>query len=151
MCFNFTNGYERCYSCGHGEQLLDAVCRSPTASPTEQLHHALRWYKRLGGEAARRLTVELAAVLWRHLAGHEGCVARAARAGDAFDLVTTVPSVDAARDQHHPLRQIVGDITGPTRERHERLLTRSKKLVAARAFDGEKYESTRGCTAVRCC
>jgi predicted phosphoribosyltransferase len=143
VCFNFTNGYERCYACAHGELWLDAVCPISYSVAREQLHHALRWYKRLGGEAARRLTMELAAVLWRHLAVHERCVVRAAGVEGAFDLVTTVPSVDAARDEHHPLRHIVADITGPTRERHERLLTRSSKLVAARAFDREKYEPTR--------
>lgn len=143
VCFNFTNGYTRCYACAHGELWLDAVCPISYSIAREQLHHALRGYKRLDGEAARRLTVELAAVLWRHLASHESCLARAARAAKAFDLVTTVPSADARRDEHHPLRRIVGEIVGPTRERHERLLKRSAKTVAPRAFDGEKYEATR--------
>ena len=55
--------------------------RSRTASRREQLHHVLRGYKRRAGATARRFTVELAAVLWRHLEAHERCVARAARHG----------------------------------------------------------------------
>ncbi len=80
VCFNFTNGYARCYACGHGELWLDAVAPISYSVAREQLHHALGGYKRLGGEVARRFTVELAAVLWRHLAHHEPCVARAAGA-----------------------------------------------------------------------
>jgi hypothetical protein len=143
VCFNFTNGYTLCYACAHGQQRLDAMCPVSYSVAREQLHHALRGYKRLGGEAARRLTVELAAVLWRHLADHERCVAGAAGVGGPFALVTTVPSADPQRDEHHPLRRIVGELVGPTRARHERLLKRSGKAVATRAFDAEKYEATR--------
>jgi hypothetical protein len=143
VCFNFTNGYTRCYACAHGERWLDAVCPISYSVAREQLHHALRGYKRLDGEAARRLTVELAAILWRHLAAHETCVARATGTSPPFEVVTTVPSADPRRDEHHPLQRIVGEIVGPTRERHERLLRRSAKPVAVRAFDGEKYEATR--------
>ncbi len=79
LCFNFTDGYERCYGCAHAEHWLDAVCPISYSVAGEQLHHALKGYKRLTGEPARRLTVELAAVLWRHLASHEQCIAQAAR------------------------------------------------------------------------
>jgi hypothetical protein len=143
VCFNFTNGYERCYACAHGELWLDVVCPISYSVAREQLHRALWGYKRLEGEAARRLTVELAAVLWRHLARHEPCVAQAAGLDGGFDLVTTVPSVDREREEHHPLRHIVGDLVGPTRDRHETLLRRSAKPVECRAFDGGKYEPTR--------
>jgi hypothetical protein len=141
VCLNFTDGYERCYSCSHGELWLDAVCPISYSVAHEQLHHALWGYKRLGGEVARRLTVELAAVLWRHLAGHERCLARAAGTVDAFDLVTTVPSTDGDRDDAHPLRHIVAEVIGPTSDRHERVLSRTTRPVDPRAFDPEKYEA----------
>jgi predicted amidophosphoribosyltransferase len=142
-CFNFTDGYERCYACAHGELWLDVMAPISYSVAGEQLHRALWGYKRLDGEIARRLTVELAAVLWRHLALHERCIANCAGAGDAFDVVTTVPSTDPRRDEHHPLRTIVAELAGPTRGRHERILARTDKAVDSRAFDADKYAATR--------
>jgi hypothetical protein len=142
VCFNFTNGYSRCYACTHGETWLDVVSPVSYSVAREQLHHALASYKRLTGEVARRLGAELAAVLWRYLAEHEECVARAAGT-TAFDLVTTVPSGERERDECHPLRRIVGEIVGPTRNRHERLLERSAVDVPAREFHCDKFQALR--------
>jgi predicted amidophosphoribosyltransferase len=141
-CFNFTRGYDRCYACAHNAEWLDVVAPISYSVAREQLHHALAKYKRLTGEVARRLGVELAAVLWRFLADHERCVARAAGAAK-FELVTTVPSGDRERDEPHPLRWMVGEVVGPTRERHERLLRRSSAEVSAREFNATKYEAGR--------
>jgi hypothetical protein len=141
-CFNFTRGYDRCYACSHGELSLAAVAPISYSVGGEQLHHALRGYKCLGGEVARRLTVELAAVLWRFLSVHERCIARAADAAD-FRLATTVPSGDRSRDPVHPLRQIVGELVGPTRERYEPLLRRSDLDVGVRQVYAGKFEPTR--------
>jgi predicted amidophosphoribosyltransferase len=137
-CFNFTRGFERCYACAHTEQHLDLVVPISYSVAQEQLHRALAGYKRLGGEVARRLTVELAAVLWRFLAEHEQCLAGAADI-DSFALVTTVPSSDKDRDENHPLRHIVGELVGPTRDRYERLLRRSDEEIEARVFQTNKY------------
>ena len=110
-CFNFTRGYGRCYACTHNEPRLDAVAPISYSVAREQLHHALAHYKRLSGDVARRLTVELAAVLWRYIAQHEPCLAKAAGV-ERFEVVTTVPSGERARDEQHPLRHIVGDLIG---------------------------------------
>jgi predicted amidophosphoribosyltransferase len=156
ICFNFTDGYSRCYACAHGELWLDAVAPISYSVAREQLHHALASYKRLGGEVARRLTAELAAVLWRHLVEHEKCVARAADV-EQFDLVCTVPSGDRDRDhdhdqdqdqdqdhdKHHPLRRIVGELVAPIRDRHEPLLQRSAVDVPARQFSPDKFRPRR--------
>ncbi len=142
VCFNFTTGYERCYACAHGQPWLDALAPISYSIAREQLHHTLASYKRLQGEIARRFTVELAAVLWRFLSHHEACVAAAVGA-QRFDLVATVPSSDLARDDHHPLRTIVGELVGPTRARHQRLLRRTDTAVPARGFHRDKYESLR--------
>src|ERR1700716_3681541 len=75
VCFNFPAGYEQCYACANGSLLLDAVAPISYSVAHEQLHHALARYKRLSGEAARRLRLQLAAVLWRHLAMPQECVA----------------------------------------------------------------------------
>lgn len=137
-CFNLTDGYSRCYACAHGELWLDAIAPISYSVAREQLHHALASYKRLGGAIAHRLQVELAAVLWRHLAEHEQCVARCAGEA-AFELVATVPSGDTDRDRRHPLRRIVGELVGPTRERYERLLSRSPAPVSPRSFDRHRF------------
>jgi len=142
ICFNFTRGYERCYACAHGQSWLDAVAPVSYSVAREQLHHALASYKRLTGEVARRFQVELAAVLWRFLADHERCIAQAAGA-DGFALVTTVPSGDPGRDDAHPLRRIVGELVGPTRGRHERLLRRSSAKLGAREPSADRYQATR--------
>lgn len=140
-CFNFTAGFERCYACAYGRTVLDAVAPISYSIGHEQLHHALASYKRLEGDVAKRLGAILAAILWRFVAQHETCLAK--RAGvDHFDLVTTVPSGHATRDEHHPLRWIVGELVGPTRERHQRLLSRTHAEVPPRAFSHDKFEAT---------
>jgi len=141
-CFNFTDGYSRCYACDHGRSVLDAVAPISYSVAHEQLHHALASYKRLDGEVARRLGASLAAILWRFLAEHERCVARAAGT-DRFELVTTVPSGDRTRDDRHPLRWIVSELLAPTRNRHERLLQRTQDDVQPRTFSPSKFAATR--------
>ncbi|MHB8657107.1 MAG: hypothetical protein ACYC91_04000 [Solirubrobacteraceae bacterium] len=142
MCFNFTRGYSRCYACSHGPNWLETMVPISYSVAHEQLHHALAGYKRLGGEMARRLRVELAAVLWRHLRRHESCLEKATGV-TAFALVTTVPSSDRERDRRHPLRIIVGELVGPTRGRYERLLRRSEAQTSARVVDDHRYEPLR--------
>lgn len=143
ICFDFTAGYARCYNCTRNGLWLDAVAPISYSVGHEQLHHALAGYKRLEGEAGRRLTVELAAVLWRYLAEHERCIAHAVGT-EQFEIVATVPSGSRERDEHHPLRKIVGQLVDPTRTRHERLLRRSTAEVAERTPDARKYEAARG-------
>jgi hypothetical protein len=140
-CFNFTDGYTRCYACDHGRLVLDAVAPISYSVAREQLHHALASYKRLDGDVARRLGASLAAILWRFLSEHERCLAHAART-DGFELVTTVPSGDRDRDERHPLRWIVGELVAPTRDRYQRLLLRSDAEVDSRAFSPEKFIAT---------
>jgi predicted amidophosphoribosyltransferase len=137
-CFNLTDGYRYCYACTHQDASLDAFAPISYSVAHEQLHHALASYKRYAGSAARRLAVQLAAVLWRFLAAHETCLARAAGV-DSFPVVTTVPSGDRDRDQAHPLRWIAGEVVGVTRDRHQRLLRRSSCEVALRAFAPERF------------
>ena len=140
-----TDGYDRCYSCAHLPAMLDAVAPISYSVAHEQLHHALASYKRLSGEVARRLGLQLAAVLWRYLAAHETCLVRAVgiTASRRFHLVTTIPSGDRSRDEHHPLRWIVGEIVVPTRDRYERLLRRSDAPVEHRTFDQSKFDVIR--------
>src|SRR5436305_3848394 len=132
-CFNFTDGYHRCYACAHNEAWLDAVAPISYSPAHEQLNHVLATYKRQTGAVANRFAVDLAALLWRYLSRHERCLARAAET-KAFTVVTTVPSGSPQRDREHPLRRIVGELSAPTRPRHERLLKRSPVDAATHSF-----------------
>jgi predicted amidophosphoribosyltransferase len=144
ICLNLTDDYAECYACAHGTHRLDTVVPISYSVAREQLHHALASYKRLDGEVARRLQAQLAAVLWRFLAAHERCVAHATGIRQQrFDLVTTVPSGDRARDEPHPLRRIVSELVAPTRDRHQRLLQRSDNATEPREFDPDKFTPRR--------
>jgi hypothetical protein len=88
--------------CRHNARYTDAVLPISYSVHFGQLHTNLAGYKRSGQQAAARLRLQLAAVLWRFLEEHEECLAEAAGT-DAFELVTTVPSGSAERDATHPL------------------------------------------------
>jgi predicted amidophosphoribosyltransferase len=127
---------------------LDAVAPISYSVAHQQLHHTLASYKRLGGDAGRRLTVALAAVLWRYLDGHEACIARAAGCATAFDIVTSVPprrSV-AAPGVEHPLERLVGRLCSPTRDRYARLLEANQAETGEHEFDRERFAATRDLT-----
>jgi hypothetical protein len=116
VCMTFTDGPDTCYPCGWEPRFADAVLPISYSVHFGQLHTALAQYKRTRGTVARRLQMELAAVLWRFLRERERCLAQ--NAGVAgFDLVTAVPSSDPARDAAHPLRRIVRTDVGATRDR----------------------------------
>jgi len=142
VCHTFTEGYATCFPCGFGEQFADAMVPISYSEHFGQLHTNLAAYKRASEWAARPVRMQLAAVLWRFLALHEPCIARAAGARH-FSLVTTVPSGSIERDAQHPLREIVSAIVEPTRDRFERLLMRSGTAVADRVVDPLKYSPTR--------
>jgi hypothetical protein len=81
-------------------------------------------------------------VLWRFLRDHEPCLARRVEV-ERFQLVTTVPSGDQARDATHPLPHIVGELVGHTADRYRRLLARSGTPVGERAIDPGKFSPTK--------
>jgi predicted amidophosphoribosyltransferase len=141
-CFNLTDGYELCFACEHGGDSIDVVAPLSYSLAGGQLHHALAGYKRLPAAWARTLTRQLAAVLWRHLALHEPCLARAAGA-EGFTLVTWVPSGDPAREEIQPLQEIVGRLVEPTRERCAPLLRRTGHPVRLHSFSPDRFTATR--------
>jgi len=141
-CLNLTAGYDRCYACDHMPSLLAAVVPISYSVAGEQLHHALAGYKRRSGAAARRLELGIAAVLWRFLARHEGCVARAAGVA-SFPVVTIVPSSNRSREGEQRLRAIVGELVMPTRQRFQAVLQRSEAEADRHEFNAEKYQALR--------
>lgn len=139
VCFNLTDGYGRCYACAHGGRWLDVVAPISYSVAGEQLHHALASYKRRSGPAARYFALGLAAVLWRHLAAHERCVALAA-AVDSFPVVTTVPSNEPTREHPQALERLVRELVVPVQTRFERLLCRSATPAEPHRFSPDRYE-----------
>jgi hypothetical protein len=141
-CFDLIGASGGCSRCAHFGGWVDAAVPISYSVGGGQLHHALANYKRLAGPPARFLMVGLAAVLWRHLALHEPCLARAAGVG-SFNVVTTVPSSDCARQESHPLQRLVGELVAPVRARYEPLLRRTGAVVTPHQFTIHKYEATR--------
>jgi predicted amidophosphoribosyltransferase len=138
-CFDLIEEtHTRCHRCLRDTGWIDAAVPVSYSVAHEQLHHALRAYKRLPDSLARRFQIELAAVLWRYLETHEACLARAAETA-SFELVTAVPSGAQKTEDAHPLGRMLGTLIGPTRDRYEPLLTRSGAETKARAFSPEKF------------
>ena len=150
VCLTFTEGRGTCYPCGWEARFADVVLPISYSVHFGQLHIALAQYKRTPGTVGRRLQMELAAVLWRFLRQHEGCLAGAARVS-SFNCVTTVPSSDRERDDSHPLRRIVGADVGATRNRYTPLLARSGTPVPDRTVDPGKYSPSRDLRGDRFC
>jgi predicted amidophosphoribosyltransferase len=137
-CFDLTDGGTRCFHCSHDAAFVDAMGAISYSIGGEQLHYALAGYKRYTGTPARHFTAGLAAILWRHLADHEACLARVAGV-TRFDVVSTVPSSDAVRDETHPLHRLVGELVKPLAPRYERLLRRTSTDVIPHRFHAERY------------
>lgn len=142
VCLTFTEGYTTCYHCGFDQQFLDGVLPISYSVHLGQLHTTLYSYKRGEHAIARRFQAELSAVLWRFLVDHEACLASHLEI-PGFDIITTVPSSLAERDESHPLRHMVGSFVQPTRGRYERLLLRAQAEVADRTVDPDKYSAQR--------
>ncbi|MET9099254.1 hypothetical protein [Streptomyces antibioticus] len=138
-------GYPTCWQCQKardvlGEGVADVVVPLSLALKGEQYANELWRYKNTAGPQQQHFRMGLAAVLWRFLALHEGCIAYGcALAG--FDTVTTVPSTSGRG--YHPLRDMVAEIVGVTRERYRDLLTPTSDASAlARAVSAERYMSS---------
>jgi predicted amidophosphoribosyltransferase len=139
-CFNLTDGYARCFSCTRWGRWLDAVGPISYSISGGLLHFALARYKRRDDAIAQRFSAQLEAVLWRHLGAHEGCLAAAAESR-GFDIVTSVPSSDRARDDDHPLHAIARGPSGVER-RFARVLRRSAEEVAEHSFSLRKFTAS---------
>ena len=140
-CFDLIHEHAtRCHRCVRDHGWIDAAVPISYSVAHEQLHHALRAYKRLPDSLARRFQIELAAVLWRYLELHEPCLARAAGTA-SFDVVTAVPSGSREASDAHPLRRMLTTLIGPTRDRYRTLLTRSPSRVEPRVFDQRKFSA----------
>ncbi len=138
-CLNLTlEDAELCRACATGEDHLAAVVPISYSVGGEWLHGVVASYKRDADPSVDDALLTLTEMCERFIPIHERCLAGAAGVAD-FDLVTTVPSSDARRDVHHPLRRIVGERVTVTRDRHERLLLRSDRPTVPRVQDPRRY------------
>jgi predicted amidophosphoribosyltransferase len=138
ICFNLI-GPEctHCRACRTGENHLDVLAPISYSVSGSGLHREIAAYKRHAEPFVRYAVRDLAAMLERFLSVHELCVG----AGERFHIVTTVPSSDLRRDQHHQLRQIVAELVPAVSARHQRLLVPSGIAVKARSFDRARYQA----------
>lgn len=141
-CLNLSGADGMCRACGANEHHLAAIVPISYSVGGEWLHRLIASYKRDADPSVADMLVVLAEICERFLREHEPCVASAAGVA-AFEIVTTVPSADALRDLHHPLRRMVGALTPATRARYERLLVRSDTPAIPRVFDPARYRATR--------
>lgn len=141
VCSGFIDPeYETCYRCDNQPNSLAAMVPITYSEHLGQMHLALRNYKDGSSAAIRRhAAVRLAAILWRFLREHEGCVARAARV-DGFDLVTTVPSSSPERDRHSAFAELTGWIE-PIKARLCRTLAPTGE-VEGREFAANRFAPT---------
>ncbi len=138
ICFNLIRpGHERCQACETGENHLDLLAPISYSVGGSGLHREIAAYKRDAEPFVRHAVSHLTAILARFLAGHELCVG----AGEPFDVVTTVPSSDLHRDQHHQLRRMVAELVPAVRTRHRRLLVPTGIASTARSFNPGRYRA----------
>jgi predicted amidophosphoribosyltransferase len=141
ICRTFHDpAYETCIACSRQPNNLDAFAPITYSVHAGQMHDALRGYKDDPRREVRRFhAVRLTAILWRFLESHERCVAAAAGV-ERFDLIGTVPSKDAERDEERGrLRTIVGEWCRPSADRWRRLLVPADPPILDRSFAQERY------------
>jgi predicted amidophosphoribosyltransferase len=141
-CFNFTlePAGQFCRACRRSPSHLAAVAPISYAPAGGQLHQDLADYKRAADPAVPHLIDEIARILSHHLEMHEACVAE--RAGvPGFDAIVAVPSGDARRDEHHPLRRIVSELPEVGDRFHDALRASGIRTVA-HAYAPERFRVT---------
>ena len=143
MCFNFTDGYTRLLRVrARRERRLTSSRRSPTASAANS-------------STTRSRATSGSAVTWRAESPPSSprcCGAtwpstrRASRRPPASSASTSSRRsrrATASATSITRCRRIVAKTVGPTRGRHERLLTRSTADIPPREFNPDKFEATR--------
>ena len=107
--------------------------------PMGQLHHVLRHYKDSPSERVRNeLTTRAAALLYRFLERHRGCIRDAA--GEDWGLVTSIPSTGGRQGQH-PLERVINLIPG-VRDEYEAVLRPGPARADHNAASDDAFEVT---------
>lgn len=139
VCHTFIDpAFQICYPCHEQPNLIDAVVPITYSEHLGQMHTALRNYKDSHLSVQNYALPRLTGILWRFVANHEGCVARAAGVS-SFDVVTTVPSsTPAGDDQRANLRTMV-EWSDPLKDRFLRVLRATGEGELGRSYDESRY------------
>ena len=143
VCFDLTDGYERCYGCANTQQWLDAVVPISYSIGHEQLHHALACYKRQPPRSRRSI---------RARAG-SGAVAVPGRRTRRASRERPEPRASrSSRRSHRALRRATRFLRSSASsaswsarpvDRYERLLRRSSAPATPRTVSLEKFKTAR--------
>jgi len=145
--------YSICFPCNEalrvlGDGVADVVSFVSLAPGGEQFARELYTYKLESvPPAIRRVRlIGLAAVLWKWLSIHEGCLGRQVGVS-RFDIVTSVPSTSGRAI--HPLEELISGIVGGTESRYEGLLTIQRTDLTQREQAPDRYVATRSLKGTR--
>lgn len=140
--------FDSCWQCNEAGRRLtqvraDAVASISLAPENEQLARHLYAYKDERAAGVRQpLVVGLAAVLYKWLHLHEGCLATTAGvAGGQFDVITTVPST-SERVGVHPLVTIVSGVVVGSDARYAELLEVNRTDLGQRDHAPDRFKAT---------
>lgn len=154
VCHSAVSGYPTCWQCKQAVQAFGGATADLTgfvsmAPRTEQLAHELFAYKRITvpSEARQRMTVGLAAVLWKWMLIHESCMTIWLGI-DHFDVTTSVPSTSASRPSH-PLKEVVASVVTHTEDRYEDLLTLNRSDLEQHTLAADRFRATRSLGGAR--
>ncbi len=142
-------GFPICYQCKEaraalGSRRADVVVPISLSIKGAQWATDLARYKNTAIPGSEHIALRVAAVLWRFLETHEGCVARSAGV-DRFDVVTTPPS-QAGRSGEHRLDAAVSRVVEPTATRYAQLLSGGPGSTPERTFPDDRYVCGRDLT-----
>lgn len=131
-----------------GDRCADVSAMVSLAVRGEQLARELVTYKEphIPTHQRVRMMTGLAAVLWKWLGLHEGCLATPLGIA-GFDIITTVPST-SGRPQH-PLRHLVAEVVAGSAQRHEDLLALQRTDLDQRAQAADRFRATRSVAGQR--
>jgi hypothetical protein len=131
-----------------GNATADLTAFVSMAPRTEQLARELFTYKNLNvrAEDRWRMTVGLAAVLWKWLGSHEACLTGQLWI-DRFDVITSVPSTTGRPD--HPLRTVVAGVVSHTADRYEDLLVQRQSDLGQHVHAADRFRATRSLGGAR--
>lgn len=147
VCHSDCGDYPTCWACQEARRVLgaesvaDIVAVLSMAPKNEQLARELASYKHANVPAGvrERMSIGLAAVLWKWLGLHQRCIGGEIGV-DRFDVITTVPSTSGRIE--HPLPHLVSGVVVGSDRRYRDLLVRARVDLDQRAQASDRFRAT---------
>lgn len=148
ICHSTVGGtYAVCYQCHEAGRVLGSSTADLTAfvsmAPVgEQFAHELLTYKKptVGADERQKMTVGLAAVLWKWLGLHKQCMTRRLGIQD-FDAITTVPSTSGRTA--HPLPTVVSGVVVGSDAKYADLLELARTDLEPHTHAADRFRAKR--------